>query len=61
MSLTLMSHLADAYGWSRIDLASFSGGEVLQIARNLSKKQKELEKQGFNSYCPMMRVLTGIK
>lgn len=54
-----MSRLADAYGWSKKDLSSFTGGEILQIVQKLTKKQKEMSEQGLTGFCPMMRVLSG--
>lgn len=57
MALDLMSRLAEAYGWSKNDLTSFSGGELLQIVRRLVKNEKERPKE----ICPMMRLLAGRK
>lgn len=46
-----MYRLADAYGWSKNDLSSFSGGEILQIVQKLIKKEKENK-----DICPMMNM-----
>ena len=54
MMLDLMFRLGDAYGWSKNDLSSFSGGELLQILKRLIKNEKE---RGNNKTCPMLNAL----
>lgn len=61
MSLDLMSRLADAYGWSKKDLSSFSGGEILQIMYHVRDKEKEAAKQGIGGMCPVMKMLGGTR
>jgi len=46
--------LGEAYGWSKNDLSSFSGGELLQIVKRLVKNEKEHP----NEICPMMKILS---
>lgn len=61
MSLDLMSHLADAYGWSKKDLSSFTGGELLQMMYHVRDREKELAKQGISGMCPMLKMFGGMK
>lgn len=58
MLLNLMFRLAEAYGWSKKDLQSFDGGEVLQLVYKLSDRQEKQNKLGFNG-CPMISALKG--
>jgi len=56
-----MSRLADSYGWSKNDLSSFTGGEVLQMMYHVMDKEKEMAKLGISGMCPMMKMLGGKK
>ena len=53
-----MYHLADEYNWSKKDISSFSGSEVLQIMYKLRDKKKEMANSEKN-LCPMIGMLKG--